>query len=141
MMASLTSTPARRGVLSELNVNSPIGIASSSDTKKHTSGAEKPSSLGEKISLQKSIKENNMVDAVHGEAGLVGTKRRDSGLVEALQRSAKKLKTEVDHRARDIHVGGVSGIPRGPDGGSVSYEIMHSRSSHVGFLSSSFFVR
>jgi hypothetical protein len=136
-MASLISASTRRGVLSELNVNSPLGTASGPKASKQAGSAEKPSLLGE-TSLQKSLRGLDMVSAAYQEAGYVGRKRRDNGLDEAVQRSTKKFKAEIGQGPRRIPDGRVSGIPRGHVGGSISGKVMHSRSSSVGFLLCSF---
>lgn len=137
-MASLISESTRRGVLSELNVNSPLGTGSGSKASKQAGSAEKPSLLGE-TSLQKSLRGLDMVGAAYPEAGFVGKKRRDNGLDEVVQRPPKKFKAEIGQGPRRIPDRRISGIPRGHVSGSISGEVMHLRSSSVGFLLSSSF--
>jgi len=129
-MASLNTTPARRGVLSELNVNSPIAFASGPESKKATSGIEKPLLLGE-ASLQIALKQHGMVVAVPREAGLLGTKRRDHDIAQALERSPKMRKTEDSQGARQISDGPVRVLLQKNVGGEVAVEFEHEKASFV----------
>jgi hypothetical protein len=71
-MASQISTPARRGILSPLNVNATINSPSMGSK---TGRAEESTELGELL-LRKGVKGCEMYDPVHKETGLVSTKRR-----------------------------------------------------------------
>ena len=71
MASTTSSTPARRGVLSPLNVNlsiNPLSIGSKTDR------AEKPQELGEAL-LQRVVKKGAMSDAIYHKTESLGSKR------------------------------------------------------------------
>jgi hypothetical protein len=136
-MTTLTTSPAppRRGPLSELNANSPIASWSA----KGSSGVEKQILLGE-TSLQKTVKLQNMAGAYSSRPGVLGTKGRDDGLVEALRHAPQKeglLQRALGQDVREDHAGETAASLEPSEGNAdrvVDLAIERKEAGYVSFL-------
>lgn len=129
---------ARRGVLSPLNVNSPIGSPALTSMGGKASSAEKSQKLGE-ILLQEALRGGEMSDVFHQQAGLVGTKRRiGAGEGVGQEGSTKKRKGDGNTQSSEPTVGKVTrdvdDLLRAP----LSKAPLCAKSPRVSFLSQPF---
>lgn len=102
MAGQISTSTTRRGVLSELNVNSPLGTASLSAKRQQTIGAESQArSLGE-ISLHEGVKGREMSETLRQQTGLGATKRNIEAVRGLQVAPGHKSFPHIEEEAQDF---------------------------------------